>query len=98
MARFDVYRLANGDYVLDCQADLLNELTTRFMVPLVPSERVSQPMKRLNPRFTVEGEALVMMTQFSGAVPLRSLGKPVMSLQSEQDAIGRALDMLIVGF
>lgn len=37
MAKFDVCRLDAGILVLDCQADLLSDLRTRLVVPLVPS-------------------------------------------------------------
>ena len=36
MARFSAHRLSDGSWVLDCQADLLDHLTTRFVVPLIP--------------------------------------------------------------
>ena len=37
MARFDVHRRRDAaGYLLDCQADLLSDLTTRFVVPLLP--------------------------------------------------------------
>jgi toxin CcdB len=98
MARFCAHRLPDGAYVLDCQSDLLDHLTTRFVVPLVPIAHVETPMARLNPRFEVDGEQLVMMTQFAGAVPARSLGKIVKPLHDEHYAISVALDMLITGF
>ncbi len=98
MARFDVYRLGDGSYVVDCQADLLHNLTTRFVVPLVPIEHVSTPIKRLNPQFRVENQHLVMMTQFAGAVSTHALGTPVQSLDTEHYVISAALDMLIMGY
>ena len=36
MARFDVYRLADGGLVVDLQADLLSDLKTRVVAPLLP--------------------------------------------------------------
>ncbi|WP_088182751.1 CcdB family protein [Sphingobium sp. Z007] len=98
MARFCVHRLPDDAYVLDCQSDLLDHLTTRFVVPLVPLDDVGTPMARLNPQFDIEGQRLVMMTQFSGAVSARSLGKVVLSLRDQDYDISKALDMLIAGF
>lgn len=98
MARFCVHRLSDASYVLDCQSDLLDHLTSRFVVPLVPIEHFDTPMARLNPQFEVKGHQLVMMTQFSGAVPVRSLGKPILSLDAHEYAISAALDMLLTGF
>jgi toxin CcdB len=98
MAKFDVYRRADGGgYVLDCQADLLGDLNTRFVVPLLPEEQAPGCAARLNPAFEVEGRTLVMLTQFAAAILVRDLGRPVLSLLSEQDAINNALDMLISG-
>lgn len=35
MARYDVYANPGGGYVLDVQADLLDELKTRIVIPLI---------------------------------------------------------------
>lgn len=99
MAKFDVYRLKGSNAcVLDCQADLLEGLNTRFVVPLLPEDEAPKPAARLNPIVEVDGRRLVMVTQFAAAVPVRELGDMVVSLANEQDVIGYALDMLISGF
>ncbi|WP_176593479.1 CcdB family protein [Sphingobium sp. EM0848] len=99
MAKFDVYRQKlGGCHVFDCQADLLNDLNTRLVVPLLPIGEAPKAAIRLNPIFDVEGERLVMVTQFAASVPVRELGEVVQSLSPKQDAISAALDMLIVGF
>jgi toxin CcdB len=46
MGRFDVYATPGQDgtgYVLDVQADLLQDLTTRVVVPLLPTEAAPKP-------------------------------------------------------
>ncbi|MQP64074.1 plasmid maintenance protein CcdB [Niveispirillum sp. SYP-B3756] len=64
MARFDVYPLGSGTgYVLDVQANLLRDLNTRMVVPLVARSQAPKPISRLNPIFRVMGEDFVMMTQ-----------------------------------
>lgn len=99
MAKFDVHRQKHGGcLVLDCQADLLNDLNTRLVVPLLSIEEAPKPATRLNPVFDVDGGRLVMVTQFAASMPTRELGEIVQSLGSERDAIGAALDMLITGF
>jgi len=99
MARFDVYAAPDGfGYLLDCQADLLRDLSTRFMVPLMPRAEAPITGARLNPIFQVEGVAVAMVTQFAGAVPLRDLDARVASLDAEQSAIINALDMLLTGY
>lgn len=99
MAKFDVFRRRAGDgYLLDCQADLLSQLNTRFVVPLLPAREAPTPAARLNPVFELEGESHVMMTQFAAAVPVTELGERIVSLSDRDIDIINALDMLISGF
>lgn len=99
MAKYDVYRLRDGGgLVLDCQADLLDRLNTRLVVPLMPPDAAPPAMTRLNPMFAVEGQRVAMITQFAATIPVRELGERVESLVDQQDAIGNALDMLVSGF
>jgi toxin CcdB len=99
MAKYDVYRLREGrGFLLDCQADVLGDLNTRFVVPLLPENEAPKPATRLNPIFNVTGRRVVMVTQFAAAIAVRELGDPLGALIGDQDAIGNALDMLIIGF
>ena len=101
MARFDVYRLAGrgeARFVLDVQADLLDELGTRIVVPLLSQKVAPKPAKRLNPVFVIDDRSFVMMTQFMAAVPECDLKKVVTSLSLYQDEIIQAIDLLLTGF
>lgn len=99
MARFDVYRPAGGEaLLLDCQADLLSSLDSRFVVPLLPVGFLANPFGRLNPFFDVAGVRLVMVTQSAATVPVRALGDRVASLTHEQATIMNAIDMLLTGY
>ncbi len=99
MARFDVYRPGAGEaLLLDCQADLLSGLDSRFVVPLMPLGFLANPFARLNPFLAVEGVRLVMVTQSAATVPVRALGRHVVSLAHEQATIMNALDMLLTGY
>ncbi len=99
MARYEVFRAPDGDYWwLDVQADLLEGLNTRIVVPLMPEDMAPTPAKRLNPLVEVEGRRAVMVTQYLAAVPVGGLGRPVGSLAGRADEIGAALDMVFVGF
>jgi toxin CcdB len=98
MARFDVYELRKGGLVLDCQADLLRDLKTRFVVPLLVEEAAPRAAVRLNPVFQFSGGSYVMVTQFAAAVHVRELGDVVASLKREATAITNALDMLLTGY
>lgn len=99
MARFDLYPAGDEPgYLLDCQADTLNHLNSRFVVPVRPPDRAPIAAARLNPTFEVDGRPHVMVTHFAAAVPLRGLGQPVGSLRDEHDRIMAALDMLLTGY
>ena len=99
MAKFDVFRRRSGEgYLLDCQADLLSQLNTRFVVPLLPAGQAPKPAARLNPLVEIRGEPHVMMTQFAAAILVCELGERIGSLGDQNIAIVNALDMLISGF
>jgi toxin CcdB len=98
MAQFDVHRLSpGGGLVLDCQSDLLQQLNTRFVVPLIPEEDAPQPARRLNPTFVIDGESFVMVTQFAAAVHSNELGEAVASVRDQSFEVIGALDVLISG-
>lgn len=99
MARFDVFeRQGEPGYLLDCQADILSQLTTRFVVPLLSPDRAPHPAERLNPTFEVAGAPMVMVTQFAAAVPMREIGEVTTSLDDQHITIMNALDMLLTGY
>jgi len=99
MARFHVYRLKQGGaLVLDLQADLLSDLQTRTVVPLLSPGQLSRFIARLNPRFDVDGVPCVMATQFMGVVSVGELGAVVADLTRHADAIIAATDFLFQGF
>ena len=83
--------------LLDCQSDVLDHLASRVVVPLMPAANV-EPIPRLNPLFTVNGQTLVMATHLIFAIPLGRLQSPVANLEAEHYAIVGALDMLTTGF
>lgn len=98
MARYDVYPNPTGGYVLDVQADLLDDLKTRIVIPLLMRTLAPLPAKRLNPSFEIEGVDHILVTQFMAAIPASTLKKPVMNLSSSHDEIITALDMVFHGF
>lgn len=99
MARFDVFQNKGGaGYLLDVQSDLLNGLNTRVVVPLLPKSAAPSPAQRLNPMLEVEGQELMMATQFMAAVPQSELRVGAGSLADQQHEISAALDMLFLGF
>lgn len=101
MARLDVYPMpGNGvqGYILDVQADLLNQLNTRTVVPLIPQDHTPQPIRELNPVFNINGKPHVMLTQAIASIPAKELRHAIMSLDMRHDQITRALDILLLGF
>jgi toxin CcdB len=99
MARFDVYPMPNNrrGYVVDVQANLLNHLVTRVVVPLLPLDAFQSPIRDLNPIFEIDGVPHVFAPQSIATVPLRSLGAVKTSLDREYDSLTRALDILLTG-
>lgn len=98
MARFDVFAMgASGTLVVDCQADLLADLKTRVVAPLLPADKAPPPMRNLNPVFEVGGERFVLIAQMLSAVEVRELGEKVASLDGESERVLGALDFLVSG-
>lgn len=98
MARFDVYReRGSTGLLIDCQANVLRTLETRFVVPLLPPFGDRPEFPRLNPIFEIDGQQLVMITQGAASVPVAALGSRVASLADHEWEISRALDLLLTG-
>ena len=104
MAQFDVHRNTNPatrtriPYLLDVQADLLDSLATRVVVPLAKPEVLGGKIaERLSPVFEVDGRKLVMLTPELAGVPRKTLGQRVGSLAGERLSIIAALDLVFTG-
>ena len=103
MAQFDVYLNTNADtceaipYLLDVQADLLDTLATRVVVPLIRADEMGLAAKHLNPQFKIKGVAVVMSSAELAGISIRSLGTKVASLKNKRDEIIAALDLLFTG-
>jgi len=103
MARFDVHPTPWADerkhtpFWLDVQADHLQSLATRVILPL---RKVSprEPLKaELNPVFEIDGLRVYADTANIGSFPKALLRRPVASLRQERLAIEDALDFLFTG-
>ena len=98
MAQFDVYRLASGELVVDCQSDLVSRLiNTRLVVPLFDPDGVPDRMQALHPQITVGETAYLLATQYAAAIPGKELAGPIHSLERDRYLILNALDFLLTG-
>ena len=98
MPQFDIHRLKNGrGFVLDCQADILDNLPTRFVVPMVEAGPVPELALRFSPGFVVAGEKMRMATNIAATVARTELGEVVASLAEESHRVIGAIDVLITG-
>ncbi len=99
MSKYDVFPNPSGDgYLLDVQTDLLSDLNTRVVVPLLPISSAPKPATRLNPIFDFEDQPVVMVTQFMAGVPTGILKNSVGKLDEEFEKVTSAIDMIIQGF
>lgn len=105
MAQSDVYPNTNPatrksiPYLLDVQADLLDTLATRVVVPLVLKEEMGlAAAKHLNPQFKIKGASVVMSTAELAGISNRLLADKVASPKNKRDEIIAALDLLFTGF
>ena len=96
MAQFDVHQLGDT-LVIDCQSDLLDQIGTRFVVPLAPDDFSAIAARRLNPSFEIEGATYFMVTQQAASVPRGELGSAVASLADRSFEITDAIDVLLSG-
>ena len=99
--RFDVYKLPAGGtagYIVDVQSDLLFELATRMVIPLLPEAKHRSVMKDLHPVFEITGARFVLVTHELASIPKRQLQRPIGSLAAYGEEITRALDILFTGF
>jgi toxin CcdB len=105
MKQFAVYENKNPKsrkiipYLLNVQADVLNELQTSVVVPLVPADAGQhKPISRLTPMFSLESHSYIMLTPQLAGISKRELGEPIADLSSARDEIIAAIDFLVTGF
>jgi toxin CcdB len=85
-------------YVVDVQSRLLDELSTRVVIPLIPKATAPAiPVKTLNPLFSIDDGEYVLMTQNMAAVPNAQLRISVGTLAAQRDHIVHAIDALLSG-
>lgn len=102
MPRFDVFPFRSDDitHVVDVQANLLSDLESRVVLPLIPLTKAkNEVVPRLKPVINIQGEDYVLMTTDIGVISTKSLGEPVGNLSdSFEYEIINAVDFLFQGF
>ncbi|MDQ6437029.1 CcdB family protein [Mesorhizobium sp. LHD-90] len=99
MAKYDVFPSPSGDgFLLELQADLLSDLNTRVVAPLLPASVSVKAIRRLNPAFIIDGRQYVMFTHLIATIPASRLPEPITNFARHGDDIAGALEMLFQGF
>lgn len=103
MAQFDVYPNPNPEtnayipYLLDAQADLLDVLASRVVIPLYRMTSMPRPARHLNPVLEINDENLVLSTAELAGIPLSLLADPVGNVSAQRTEIIAALDFVFTG-
>ncbi|OAI06355.1 plasmid maintenance protein CcdB [Methylomonas methanica] len=102
MAQFTLYRnnnkqtRANYPYLLDVQAELLQSLKTRLVVPAINCA-TGPAIDKLNPLFTLGDEQYLLLIQQMAGIPVANLGETAADLSYLRTEIVAAIDILITG-
>jgi toxin CcdB len=102
MAQYDVYANPTPGtgfpYLVDLQSAQLDRLPTRLVMPLQRLPRAPEGLpRRLVQPVQVKGEELYLAAHQCAALPVRSLRKPVASLNAQAAQVLDALDAVISG-
>lgn len=104
MSQFTLYR--NNDsstgtaypYFVDIQAELLETLNTRLVIPLTPIELIEKKApSHLCPTISIDEGHFVILTHQMASVPSRILTDPVNDLSAFRSEIIAAIDFLVSG-
>jgi toxin CcdB len=100
--QFDVHANAGDSrshtpFLVNIQADLLDHLETRVVVPLIRAERFGRRAEQLHPMFEINQTELVLATHLLAAVRTKGLGPVADNLNRRRDDILAAVDVLWAG-
>lgn len=104
MPQFHLYRNLNQatrktyPYLLDIQSNLLSDIRTTVVVPLMPKRIAGDHIiSRLNPVIHVNNEQLVVMTQSLAGIDRKILGDSVADLTDYRAEVFAAIDLVLTG-
>jgi CcdB protein. len=85
-------------YLLDVQNNLLNELKTTVVIPLMlTDDTTSIRLSRLNPTFEIDGVSFTAMTQEMAGLDRKYLGEKACDLSHLRSEIIGAIDFMLTG-
>lgn len=96
MKQYDLVRLKGGEIAMILQSDLLDGLSTRIVVPVVPASEM-EPIPRLQPNLTFGRRRMVLAMEQMTAIRLTDIDKVVASARGLEYEIQRAYDMVLSG-
>lgn len=102
MAQFDVHRNAGLNtaiipYMVVVQTDLLDDMATRVVIPLVKLSEM-RPASLLNPVFEIEGVEVVLSTAEIAVLAAAEItGDVVVNLGNRREELVGALEFLFFG-
>jgi toxin CcdB len=104
MPQFTIYKNRNPrskaiyPLLLDAQADLLDGLQTRVVIPLTKAPALTRkPIDRLTPSIRIDGEKYLLMTPQLAGIAFSELGTPIANVADQRGVIISAVDLLITG-
>ncbi len=104
MAQFSVYQNRNVQtkktypFLLEIQSNLLSDLVTTVVVPLMKFERnKAKVLTGLTPVFLLDQQEFLMLTPQLAGIQRKELGKLAFDLSDARAEIVGALDFLISG-
>jgi toxin CcdB len=104
MPQFHLYKNSNKatqktyPYLLDIQSNLLSDIRTTVVVPLMP-KRLAGPhiISRLNPLIRIKNEQFAVMTQNLAGIDRKILGDSVGDLTQFRSEVFAAIDFVLTG-
>ena len=104
MPQFHLYKNSNKatqktyPYLLDIQSNLLSDIRTTVVVPLMPNRLAgSHTISRLNPVIRIKNEKFTVMTQNLAGIDRNILGESVGDLTHYRSEIFAAIDFVLSG-
>jgi len=103
LKQFDVFpnpkleRRATHPFIIVLQSDLMPNLRTRVVAPLIPVTKIAG-WERLMPEVTVQHHRCVISMPDLGAMPVSAMLAPIANLENYRDKISAAIDIVFSGF